>query len=100
MATGQQLRQLFVTILIDCQPCNSHKLWESHWKTITDDCAFILCKRGLLTTIIPEHIKSYGLQLIETGLQAVGKSFVDFNIPRPMVTLEFVVRVMRSKNSS
>ena len=54
-----------------------------------DDCAFILHKRGLLTTITPEHIKSYGLQLIETGLQAVGKSLTDFNIPGPTVTLEF-----------
>ena len=31
----------------------------------------------------------YGLQLIETGLQAVGKSLADFNTPGPTVTLEF-----------
>jgi len=89
MATGCQLRHLFATILLDCEPQNPQKLWDDHWQSITNDCSYILSTWGLLTTITPEHIKSYGLQLVDGKLHAAGKSLKDYKITAPTVSFDF-----------
>ena len=89
MATGRQLRHLFATILLDCEPQNPQKLWDDHWQSITNDCSYILSTWGLLTTITPEHIKSYGLWLVDDKLHAAGKSLKDYKITTPTVSFDF-----------
>jgi len=89
MATGRQLQHLFATILLDCEPQNPQKLWDDYWQSITDDCSYILSSRGLLTTITPEHIKSYGLLLVDNKLCAAGKSLRDYKIAGPTVSFDF-----------
>ena len=37
MATGHQLRVLFVTILIDCSPTHPRQLWDDHKHSLCDD---------------------------------------------------------------
>src|SRR5260370_13712175 len=89
MATEHQLRHLFATILLDCEPQNPQTLWDDHWQTITDDCSYILSTQGLLATITPEHIKSYSLLLIDDKLRAAGKSLKDYKITDPIVSFDF-----------
>ena|SRR5271154_5566813 len=36
--TGSQLRELFVCILLHCQPANPLQLWTDHAQSLSDDC--------------------------------------------------------------
>ncbi|KAK3014462.1 hypothetical protein RJ639_008182 [Escallonia herrerae] len=35
--TGQQLRELFVTLLLFCEITDPLKLWNFHWENLSDD---------------------------------------------------------------
>ena len=73
MAVGRQMRQLFVTILKDCNPADSRVLWDTFWQDICDDLkchAVFRCKEGDPSD---EDIQDYGLYLIDQLLAQSGK---------------------------
>ncbi|XP_071688036.1 uncharacterized protein [Rutidosis leptorrhynchoides] len=85
-ASGSQLRDFFVTILLFCNVSKPLKLWEQHWEALSDD---ILRKRRKLYNypdlILTEtQIKNYCLVEIEAILNKNGKSLADYpDLPQP-----------------
>jgi hypothetical protein len=78
MATGYQLRHLFVTILHDCTPTDPRALWEKFADHICDDLARQLTRPCIRENPTPEEVRDYGLYLIEQLLSPSGKAFKDF----------------------
>ena len=85
MRTGQGLRNLFVTILLFCNPMHPHQLWEATRVHLCDDLDHPICQ---LFPAIPQpeenQIYDYGLHLIDSALRKNGKSLRDFpGMPLP-----------------
>ncbi|XP_069146144.1 uncharacterized protein [Solanum lycopersicum] len=59
-ASGNELRNLFVTILIHCQVSDSHKLWENNYNILSEDITSMQRKRL--------HLKD--LQLTDKQIEA------------------------------
>jgi Helitron helicase-like domain at N-terminus len=78
MATGYQLRHLFVTILCDCIPTDPRRLWEEFADHICDDLARQLARLHIRENPTPEEVRDYGLYLIEWLLSPSGKTLKDF----------------------
>ena len=85
MATGYQLRHLFVTILRDCVPTDPRALWEEFADHICDDLARQLTRLHIRENPTPEEVRDYGLYLIEQLLSPSGKALKDFQ-GMPQVT--------------
>ena len=66
MATGHQLRVLFVTILIDCSPTHPRQLWDDHKHSLCDDLRRNLQHRHIRENPSNEDVWDYGLFLIST----------------------------------
>ncbi|KDQ65159.1 hypothetical protein JAAARDRAFT_85565, partial [Jaapia argillacea MUCL 33604] len=64
MATGYQLRALFVSILKECNPSDAFGLWNEFCYYICDDLAIRLQNLGIEEPS-EEQIYDYGLFLIE-----------------------------------
>ncbi|XP_075640552.1 uncharacterized protein LOC142612333 [Castanea sativa] len=66
-ANGQQLRQLFVTMLLFCEVADPLSLWESNWKLITEDILNRQRRILLFQELIlsDDQLRSYGLYEIE-----------------------------------
>jgi hypothetical protein len=47
MATGHQLRVLFITILYECSPSNPRHLWDTHKHRLCDDLRYRLQHRHI-----------------------------------------------------
>uniref|UniRef100_A0A2N9J2K3 ATP-dependent DNA helicase n=1 Tax=Fagus sylvatica TaxID=28930 RepID=A0A2N9J2K3_FAGSY len=85
-ASGKQLRQLFVTILMFCEVSDTLNLWESNWKLLTED--ILNRQRNVLQfheLILSENqLRNYGLYEIEQILQQYGRSLKDYpQMPQP-----------------
>uniref|UniRef100_A0A2N9FJU1 ATP-dependent DNA helicase n=1 Tax=Fagus sylvatica TaxID=28930 RepID=A0A2N9FJU1_FAGSY len=85
-ASGKQLRQLFVTILMFCKVSDTLNLWESNWKLLTED--ILNRQRNVLQfheLILSENqLRNYGLYEIEQILQQYGRSLKDYpQMPQP-----------------
>ena len=83
MCTGQGLHNLFVTILLLCNPVHPHQLWKATCVHLCDDLEHRICQ--LFPTIPkPEEnqIYDYGLHLIDSALHKNGKSLKDFPCQR------------------
>jgi hypothetical protein len=74
MATGRQLRQLFVTILRDCAPSDPVQLWNMYWPHICDDLRYQLQHNNIRINPTDDDVQDYGLYLIDRLLLASGKS--------------------------
>jgi len=85
MATGYQLRHLFVTILHDCTPTDPRALWLEFADHICDDLARQLARLHIRENPSPDEIRDYGLYLIEQLLSPSGKSLQNFQ-GMPQVT--------------
>jgi len=85
-ATGTQLRELFVTILLYGEVMNIGKLWETNWKTLSDDIVYkkrIMCQHSRLE-LNNEQIQSYCLIEIDKILVRAGSYLSDFDgMPLP-----------------
>ncbi|XP_071714007.1 uncharacterized protein [Rutidosis leptorrhynchoides] len=85
-ASGAQLRELFVTMLLFCHVNKPLQLWELHWEALSDD---IVRKKQKLFNfpdlILTEaQIKNYCLVEIQGILNRNGKSLGDFpDLPQP-----------------
>jgi hypothetical protein len=85
-ATGSQLRELFVTILLFGEVTNISQLWENNWKILSDDVLYR--KRKLFQhpelQLTDEQIQSYCLIELEKILVQNGKYLSDFpGMPLP-----------------
>lgn len=82
MQTGRQLRQLFVTILTECEPSNPAALWERHRRSLSDDCARQLRARRIRAEPTEQDEFNFALQLIEMDFDNRGKPWPP-ELPRP-----------------
>nr|XP_025887491.1 uncharacterized protein LOC112941712 [Solanum lycopersicum] len=89
-ASGNELRNLFVTILIHCQVSDSSKLWRSNYEILSEDITSLQLKRFQLEDLKlnEKQLESYTLFEIETILLKIGKSLKDIHgMPLPDSTL-------------
>src|SRR6266542_3557172 len=92
MATGHQLRVLFVTILIDCSPTHPRQLWNNHKHSLCDDLRRTLQRRHIRENPSNEDVWDYGLFLISTLLSQLNKSLI-FWPDMPQVQQEWAAAV-------
>jgi len=78
MATGHQLRALFVAILIDGNPALPKHLWDTHKHRLCDDLRRTLQRRNIREDPSDEDIWDYGLFLIDRLLSQFNKSLKDW----------------------
>ncbi|XP_015057654.1 uncharacterized protein LOC107003921 [Solanum pennellii] len=89
-ASGNELRNLFVTILIHCQVSDSHKLWENNYNILSEDITSMQRKRLHLKDLqlTDKQIEAYSLLEIENMLIKQGRSLRDIEgMPLPDNTL-------------
>nr|XP_043618055.1 uncharacterized protein LOC122589793 [Erigeron canadensis] len=89
-ATGSQLRDLFVTILMFCDVRSPLEIWNENWETLSEDILYRLRRQFKFPNLhlSDEQIKNYCLVEIQEILQRNGKSLDDFSdIPKPDETL-------------
>ncbi|XP_063936287.1 uncharacterized protein LOC108226331 [Daucus carota subsp. sativus] len=89
-ATGNELRNLFVTILIHCQVSDASHLWKNCFIALSEDITSLHRKRfnnkGLKLT--EEQVEAYTLVELETLMQKSGKSLRDIDgMPQPNTSL-------------
>jgi hypothetical protein len=77
MHTGQQLRQLFVTLLLFGEPSQPDQLWMAFRDHICDDLEHRLQSRGV-TNLSPGDIYDYGLFLINQLLTEYGRLLLEW----------------------
>ncbi|XP_074355163.1 uncharacterized protein LOC141693869 [Apium graveolens] len=85
-ATGNELRNLFVTMLIFCQVSNIPELWKTHSTILSEDMLYLQRKRFQVPDLqlTQEQIESYALVEIEGLMQKLGKSLKDIDgTPQP-----------------
>lgn len=74
--SGKQLRQLFASILLFCEPTNPENLWNDHKLNLCEDILYF--ERFVNpNAIINRHIESLALNDIENILSFQGKSLSD-----------------------
>ncbi|XP_074377793.1 uncharacterized protein LOC141719321 [Apium graveolens] len=85
-ATGNELRNLFVTMLVFCQVSNVPELWKSHSTILSKEMLYLQRKRFQVPNLhlTQEQIESYALVEIEGIMQKLGKSLKDIDgMPQP-----------------
>ena len=79
MQTGSQLRHLFATILLHCNPTSPGDLWIKFREKICDDLPHAVAQNYPdIENPSPEHHFDYGLYLLEKILSKSGKHLCDF----------------------
>jgi hypothetical protein len=54
-ASGQQLRDMFASMLMFCEVTNPRQLWDAHWESLSDDIeAMTRCERANPTVTLSE----------------------------------------------
>ncbi|XP_017226413.1 uncharacterized protein LOC108202501 isoform X1 [Daucus carota subsp. sativus] len=82
----QQIRQLFVHIMVNCKVSDLNSLWNNHWKNMVDD--ILLNQRRItgnpLLILNEKQQQFYALAEIHNLLKTIGKSIKEFNqLPQP-----------------
>ena len=90
-----QIRELFVVILMFCQPANPRALFDDFWNTWIDD--FEQQGRNLLIPMDEDQLKTILLLDLELRLQSFEKELIDFGLPKP--TTEDLLRVETLTNT-
>ncbi|XP_074289040.1 uncharacterized protein LOC141614182 [Silene latifolia] len=89
-ATAQQLREMFVTLLLFCEVTDPEQLWLAHWKDLSDDILPRQQRRlGYRDLILTnEQIQNYALLELEIILNRSGRSLKQYtDFPTPDRTL-------------
>jgi len=87
--TGNQLRELFVSIVLYNNPSNPCALFERHTYSLSDDCQYRLRTFHHINNPSNEQIISLALHEIDHLLQQNGKSLSTYNLPaNPSVDFE------------
>ena len=84
-----QIRELFVVILMFCQPANPRGLYDEFWQTWIDD--FEQRSRRQSISLDENQLETMLLLDLEVRLQSFEKELVDFGLPKP--TPEDIARV-------
>ena len=85
MASGHQLRNLFVIILRECAPSDPLALWMQFREKICDDLRHALQRHNLRENPTEEEVFDYGLYLIDRILQVSNQSLRDWPmLPYPV----------------
>ena len=84
-----QLRELYVIILMFCQPSNPCSLFNEFWSTWIDDYQQLGRRRG--TSLDDNQLKTMLLLDLELRLQSFEKELANFGLPQP--TPEDLARV-------
>ncbi|XP_035829924.1 uncharacterized protein LOC118479488 [Helianthus annuus] len=89
-ASGSQLRELFVTMLLFCEVNRPSQLWSQNWEILSDDILYM--KRRLYMFpglhLSDDQLKNYCLIEVNELLEKNGKSLVDFpDMPQPDTSL-------------
>ncbi|KAK1359405.1 hypothetical protein POM88_043879 [Heracleum sosnowskyi] len=82
----QQIRELFVHMMVNCKVSDLKSLWESHWKQMVDDILFNQRKLtgNPLLQLNEKQLEFFGLVEIHKLLKSIGKSLKEFNqMPQP-----------------
>ncbi|KAK1385861.1 hypothetical protein POM88_023596 [Heracleum sosnowskyi] len=82
----QQIRELFVHMMVNCKVSDLKSLWESHWKQMVDDILFNQRKLtgNPLLQLNEKQLEFFGLAEIHKLLKSIGKSLKEFNqMPQP-----------------
>ena len=77
----KQARELFIVILIFCQPSNPRELLDKFWMTWIDD--FELQGRQCNVLLDKQQLKTMVLLDLEMRLQSFEKELEDFGLPKP-----------------
>ena len=77
----KQARELFIVILMFCQPANPRALFEEFWITWIDD--FELQGRQQKIPLNEQQLKTMLLLDLEMRLQSFEKGLEDFGLPKP-----------------
>ena len=78
MASGYQLRSLFVTILRDCSPSDPLALWMEFRVNICDDLRHALQSKNIILHPTEEQVFDYGLYLIDGLLRSGNRSLQEW----------------------
>jgi hypothetical protein len=85
MASGHQLRNLFVIVLRECAPSDPLALWMQFREKICDDLRHALQRRNLRVNPTEEEVFDYGLYLIDRILQVSNQSLREWPmLPYPV----------------
>jgi hypothetical protein len=91
MQTGHQLRDLFVTILRECEPLRPESLWNSFRENICDDLNYKLQISGIQDPT-DDQVYDYGLHLIEQALQRSAYSLDKYpDMPKSQMNWENLI---------
>ena len=84
-ATGTQLRQLFITIILFCEVGDKKALFDSNWQFMVEDIQYRLQQtfnRGNYN-IPEEYLRNYLLVALEDLLNKHSSSLEENNLPQP-----------------
>ncbi|XP_074347407.1 uncharacterized protein LOC141686261 [Apium graveolens] len=101
-ATGNELCNLFVTILIYFQVSNIPELWKTHSQILSEDMLHLQRKRFQVPNLqlTKEHIEAYALLEIEGLMQKLRKSLKEIDEmsqPDSSLTREFGNRLLNEE---
>jgi hypothetical protein len=79
-ASGQQLHDMFASMLMFCEVTNPRQLWDAHWGSLSDDIeAMTRCERANPTvTLFEDVLKDHALYEIDQVLMRNGHCLEDF----------------------
>ena len=76
-----QIRELYIVILMFCQPSNPRSLFDEFWKTWIDDFELLGKRRG--TALDENQLRTMLLLDLELRLQSFEKELTSFGLPQP-----------------
>ena len=76
-----QIRELYVVILMFCQPSNPRSLFDEFWSTWVDDYEMLGRRRGIVLDMNQQ--KTMLLLDLELRLQSFEKELASFGLPQP-----------------
>ena len=76
-----QIRELYVVILMFCQPSNPRSLFDEFWQTWTDDFELLGRRRGM--PLDENQLRTMLLLDLEMRLQSFEKQLASFALPEP-----------------
>ena len=94
-ATGHQLRELFVSLILFCEVTDQHNLWIKNWEILTEDILYRERRHygNEELQLNSEQLQAYALYDIEKIMNKHAKSLRDFeSLPFPDTSLVNVSR--------
>jgi hypothetical protein len=79
-ASGQQLRDMFASMLMFCEVTNPRQLWDAHWESLSDDIKAMTRREhdDLAVTLFEDALKDCALYDIDQVLIRNGHRLEDF----------------------